>query len=247
MKTRLAIVFGAALALLAPSHARAQDVAPDAGAKEWLAQPAHGAPAAIGSRSEGPSTLRMAGLLLVVGALGGAAVYMKRKRSQVAERHGSPELAVVSTAPLGPKSHLVLASVSGRLILLGVSDTSVRKLAWIKGDTKPQATDADGNAGADRPFSKVLREILDEPDGPRRVAEPPAPEKASDKQPTIEPRRSLLVPDTAARMYSDASFRRESPATAARTSPSAPSERRSVPTTDLEGQVLGLARARKRR
>jgi flagellar biogenesis protein FliO len=247
MKTRFALVLGAALALLTSSHALAQDGAPDAGAKEWLAQPAPGAPAAVGSRPEGPSTLRMAALLLVVGALGGAAFYMKRKRSQVAERHGSPELAVVSTARLGPKSHLVLASVSGRLILLGVSDTSVRKLAWIKGNAKQQAADADGNAEADRPFSKVLRDILDEPDRPHRAAEPPAPEKAPDKQLTIEPRRSLLVPDTPARMYSDAAPRRETPAAAARTSASAAPERRSVPTTDLEGQVLGLARARKRR
>lgn len=227
--------------------AYAQDAAPDAGSKDWLAQPASSPPVAFTSKAEGPSTLRIVGLLAIVGGLGGAAVYMKRKRAQVAERHGSPELAVVSTARLGPKSHLVLASVSGRMILLGVSDTNVRKLAWITEKQQEGEKDTEVKPSQREPFSKVLREILDEVPEPAPAAEP-APARTREPAAATEPRRSLLTVDSAARMYSDAAPRKSSPAiTLSRPAASAPPEPRSVPTTDLEGQVLGLARARKSR
>jgi flagellar biogenesis protein FliO len=79
-----------------------------------------------------PSLGRMIGLLLVVGSLGGAALYLKRRgkvegtRAVVKQR-----LSVVSSTRIGPKAHAVVISVAGRQMLLGVTDSSVKRLAFI--------------------------------------------------------------------------------------------------------------------
>ena len=79
-----------------------------------------------------PSMGRMLGLLLVVGSLGGAALYLKRrgqaddKRPALAKR-----LSVLSSTRIGPKAHAVVISVAGRQMLLGVTDSSVKRLAFI--------------------------------------------------------------------------------------------------------------------
>lgn len=97
----------------------------------WLAK--RPAPkAAASGPSAVPSTGRMLGLLLVVGSLGGAALYLKRRGRADGKRPALPQrLAVLSSTRIGPKAHAVIVSVAGRQMLLGVTDSSVKRLAFI--------------------------------------------------------------------------------------------------------------------
>jgi flagellar biogenesis protein FliO len=97
----------------------------------WLAARPTPKPVASG-RSSIPSTGRMFGLLLVMGSLGGAVLYFKRRGRSEAKRAVSPQrLSVVSSTRIGPKAHAVVISVAGRMMLLGVTDSSVKRLAFI--------------------------------------------------------------------------------------------------------------------
>jgi flagellar biogenesis protein FliO len=124
----------AAAAPIIPAPAPvAVPAAPAASAKapSWLAT--RSAPKApVAGKSAMPSTGRMLGLLLVVGALGGAALYLKRRNR--GEAKGAPaqqRLMVLSSTRIGPKAHAVVISVAGRQMLLGVTDSSVKRLAFI--------------------------------------------------------------------------------------------------------------------
>ena len=194
------------------------------------------------------SPWRMAAMVALVGALGAAAFYMKRKREQLVVRHGSPELAIVSSARLGPKSQVVLASVSGRMILLGVTENSVQKLAWIDpvrsrregAPLRPSRAEEPATAPPARtePFSRVLRELLDEiPENPPPNREPEPVRQAPQRDSTPAVRRG----EAAVRPPVTPSLQPRSAATLP------PVSRSVVPATDLEGQVLGLTQARKAR
>jgi flagellar biogenesis protein FliO len=75
----------------------------------------------------------MIGLLLVLGTLGVAPLDFKRRgRGSETKRAPSPKkLSVVSSTRIGPKAHAVVISVAGRQMLLGVTDSSVKRLAFI--------------------------------------------------------------------------------------------------------------------
>jgi flagellar biogenesis protein FliO len=75
----------------------------------------------------------MIGLLLVLGTLGLATLYFKRRgRGAETKRPPSPKrLSVVSSTRIRPKAHAVVISVAGRQMLLGVTDSSVKRLAFI--------------------------------------------------------------------------------------------------------------------
>jgi flagellar biogenesis protein FliO len=75
----------------------------------------------------------MVGLLLVLGTLGAATLYFKRRGRGPEPKHTpSPKrLSVVSSTRIGPKAHAVVISVAGRQMLLGVTDSSVKRLAFI--------------------------------------------------------------------------------------------------------------------
>jgi len=97
----------------------------------WLATRQQPKVVATG-RSSMPSLGRMLGLLLVVGSLGGAALYLKRRGSNDGKRVALPKrLSVLSSTRIGPKAHAVVISVAGRQMLLGVTDSSVKRLAFI--------------------------------------------------------------------------------------------------------------------
>ncbi|HXK16457.1 MAG TPA: flagellar biosynthetic protein FliO, partial [Polyangiaceae bacterium] len=97
----------------------------------WLAARPQPKVAAAG-RSSTPSLGRMLGLLLVVGSLGGAALYLKRRgRSEDKGALAPKRLSVLSSTRIGPKAHAVVISVAGRQMLLGVTDSSVKRLAFI--------------------------------------------------------------------------------------------------------------------
>jgi flagellar biosynthetic protein FliO len=100
-------------------------------APSWLSSRA--APKApVAGRAGMPSLGRLIGLLLVVGSLGGAALYLKRRGTNAGKRPAAPKrLSVVSSTRIGPKAHAVVISVAGRQMLLGVTDSSVKRLAFI--------------------------------------------------------------------------------------------------------------------
>src|SRR6478752_4123499 len=97
----------------------------------WLAK--RPAPKAVATGTSAiPSTGRLFGLLLVMGSLGGAALYLKRRGRAASGRPAVPQrLAVLSSTRIGPKAHAVVISVAGRQMLLGVTDSSVKRLAFI--------------------------------------------------------------------------------------------------------------------
>jgi len=97
----------------------------------WLASRPTPKVAATG-RSSMPSLGRMLGLLLVVGSLGGGALYLKRRGQGDDKRAVVPKrLSVLSSTRIGPKAHAVVISVAGRQMLLGVTDSSVKRLAFV--------------------------------------------------------------------------------------------------------------------
>jgi flagellar biogenesis protein FliO len=99
----------------------------------WLAPRAPAKKVATG-RSAIPSFGRMLGLLLVLGTLGGATLYFKRRGGKNLTKRVVPtsRLSVVSSTRIGPKAHAVVISVNGRQMLLGVTDASVKRLAFIE-------------------------------------------------------------------------------------------------------------------
>jgi flagellar biogenesis protein FliO len=106
-------------------------VAAPASTPNWLAsRPAPKTP--VASRAAMPSLGRLLGLLLVVGSLGGAALYLKRRGAPNRRRPAAPKrLSVLSSTRIGPKAHAVVIAVAGRQMLLGVTDSSVKRLAFI--------------------------------------------------------------------------------------------------------------------
>lgn len=126
----LAALFGTCFALCALS-AHAEE-APDASLKSpsWLAPRSGVKP--VKAVAAGPTVGlgRSLGVLLLTSVLGGTALYLRSKKNRVPKARLS-QLRVVSSTKLGGRAQLVLAEVDGRKILLGVTDSSVRKLGWI--------------------------------------------------------------------------------------------------------------------
>jgi len=118
----------------APPAAAAAAPAGAASAKppSWLAPRSAPKPVASG-RSAIPSLGRLIGLLLVIGTLGGATLYYKRRGAKSVTKRVTPtsRLSVVSSTRIGPKAHAVVISVNGRQMLLGVTDATVKRLAFI--------------------------------------------------------------------------------------------------------------------
>jgi flagellar biogenesis protein FliO len=114
-----------------PVPAPAPAVAAPAKPPSWLASRPAPKPVATG-HSAIPSLGRMIGALLLLGTLGGATLYLKRRGKTDTKRAAAPKrLSVVSSTRIGPKAHAVVISVNGRQMLLGVTDSSVKRLAFI--------------------------------------------------------------------------------------------------------------------
>lgn len=124
--------------LLLSANAVAEE-APDASLtnRSWLAphqslKPSH----AAGGTTVGLG--RSLAVLAVTGVIGGTALYLRRRKSKPA-RASNPGLRVLSSTRVGNRAELVLAEVGGRRILLGVTDSAVRKLGWIEADEQEDA------------------------------------------------------------------------------------------------------------
>ncbi|HYJ09540.1 MAG TPA: flagellar biosynthetic protein FliO [Polyangiaceae bacterium] len=103
---------------------------PKPAASAWLAS--RPAPKPAAGKSALPGTGRMVGLVLVLGTLAVAALYLKKRNRGEVKRLAAPKrLSVLSSTRIGPKAHAVVISVNGRQMLLGVTDASVERLAFV--------------------------------------------------------------------------------------------------------------------
>ena len=238
-----AALFGACLALCAVgAHA---EEAPDASVQgpSWLAHssaPKIAHPAASGA-SLGLG--RSLGVLLLTSILGGTALYLRtRKNKPVKARLAT--LRVLGSTKLGGRAQLVLAEVAGRKILLGVTDSSVRKLGWME----PEAEEDELFADAPRP--RLVAAGVDLAARPARVAREPeaaAPAKRSFRDLLANAVGNIGRPaedsaaDTLAAETQD-TFTRSTPRAAARTEPmrKAVAKPGNPQMLDVEGQARGL-------
>jgi flagellar biogenesis protein FliO len=94
--------------------------------------------------------------VLLVGGLGFAAWRVKRRRSIGAVRPRDPlQIQVLGSARVGPKAQATVIEVSGRVLMLGVTEQSVRRIAWL---------DKGVRSGQNEPFS-----LFDSEPPPARV------------------------------------------------------------------------------
>jgi flagellar biogenesis protein FliO len=107
--------------------------APGEPQRAWLA-PA--TPPPVANADPGPSPWRALAVLLVVAAIGGGALYVQRAKGGGAiggllGNKGQGGLRVVDTVRVGPRAQLVVAEFGGRRFLIGVNDTSIRRVAYL--------------------------------------------------------------------------------------------------------------------
>lgn len=88
---------------------------------------------------------------VLLGGLAGAAVVLKMRRGGPAPWSPPAAVRVLTTTRLTPKASLLTAEVHGRVLLLGVTDSSVTELGWL-----------DGNPSAERSLQTGERELDDE-------------------------------------------------------------------------------------
>lgn len=154
----------AVVGILTPASSYAADD-PQA-PRPWLAQ--QPAPGASASAPGGGFGWR-AWLLLGVAAGGAAlAIHLKRKRVlrlRSVMDGADARLRVVDTTRVGPKAQLVVAQVGERLLLLGVTERSVRRIAWLgRNALGAERADAPRAATPARRFAESFREALGQDD-----------------------------------------------------------------------------------
>jgi flagellar biogenesis protein FliO len=194
----------------------------------WLASKPRATKAAATGEPALPSAGRLVGLLVVVGTLGGAAVYLKRRGKPQSLRSAAPRrLSVVSSTRIGPKAHAVVVSVAGRQMLLGVTDASVKRLAFLD---ELEADPAEERAPAARPVQSTarmaalaVRAAAADPQQSRSFAEVLKTAFQKREQPVASDAASILAAET-----SDVVSGRPA--------------RASVTMLDVEGQAQGLIR-----
>lgn len=193
----LAALFCSALSASASAQsANANPDAPDASAdntpRSWLAQRGARASSDSAAQSKPGATLSrtLLGLLLLAGVAGGA-FYVRRRRLTASVQTPAIKLEVLASTRISPKAHAVVASVGGRVMLLGVTDQSVRRLAWIspsrlKPRAEPKLDHTSDEAVADLPARSAR---IEQP-----VRLPASPPKAAAIAKTSEkPFRELLT------------------------------------------------------
>jgi flagellar biogenesis protein FliO len=92
------------------------------------------APAAVATGEPTRIPWRASLLIGVSAAVGAAAVWVRSRKGGLAKLTSSRELRVISSVRVGPKGHLVLAGIGDRALLLGVTDSAVRRIAWLPAD-----------------------------------------------------------------------------------------------------------------
>lgn len=202
-----------------------EPAAPEQG-RTWLKEEA----ATPVAPSSGNSGLSAVALVLLLG-LGGAALYFRQRRGQSKEVRVASSLRVLSQVRVGPKANLVTVAVSGRVLLLGVTETSVSNLGFVSdGDGAPDAAALDAGDNV-LPLQRGSVSV------PKKRFEQELEASLSRANWTANPEvASLLVDRSEDVVMATRSARAPSPA------PEAPKETRIA---RVEDQVLGLLRRRK--
>jgi hypothetical protein len=117
--------------------------------RPWLA-PSTPGPQPVAGAEAGPSPWRIFSVLFFVVLIGGAALYVKQAKGAGAMtaflgKPASSGLRVVDSARVGPRAQIVVAEFNGRRFLIGVNDTSIRRLAYL-GRSEPTRSFADSRA-----------------------------------------------------------------------------------------------------
>ncbi len=189
----------------------------ESGSRAWLSQ------RSPKSAMKEPSTgmgWRTALLILFLVALGGGALYLRTHRPASVKKR-IKHLEIVDTASVGPKAQAVVARVGGRLLLLGVTESNVQRLAWLdeeqegegdnvidfesralarRGASVPARAELEQASLEARPrrFRDILRSVIQrEPEigAPERPEEDAAVLLASEMQDVIKPRAARTVID----------------------------------------------------
>jgi flagellar biogenesis protein FliO len=136
------------------------------GQRNWLRQPRDSKPQATEETNDSGVSLTVLAFLLL-GGLGGGAIFMRLKRPGAKPWLPAAPVRVLSTTKVGPKATLVTADVYGRVMLLGVTESSVTELGWIDAASEHES----------------IRERDADDDVPVRRSEPPesiaAPSRAA--------------------------------------------------------------------
>jgi len=117
-------------------------------------------------------------VVVVLSGIGGALIWRKSRKSRLKVIPTKTHVRVVGGTLVGPKARAVVAEVGGRLILLGVTEQSVRKLAWLDNLAE---VDTDGERDAEQRFPSApaepeqRRSTLSRPTELRRK---PAPQRS---------------------------------------------------------------------
>ncbi len=157
----------ATVIVLAAAVAWADEPSPAPSVRPWLAQP----PAAPAPAAQSRPPWRPIAVFAAVAGLAGLAFYLRRRWQLRIGVNPQPRLRVLDTTRIGPKSLLVLTQVGGRTLLLGVTEQSVRRLAWIRPEdlaSKPIVSPAPQPAKAKEPppeapsFTRMLRGLMGE-------------------------------------------------------------------------------------
>ena len=160
MIRRIVVALALLVMTLTPWDARAQQGAP--AAKDWLRSDGHRQ-----TNSNVGSSRSSVGRVLVALALVGVGGYFAWRRTRRARQNPplvKTHIRVVGGTLVGPKARAVVADVGGRLILLGVTEQSVRKLAWLDASEDIDASDeSDDSERLARPANEHQ---------PQRKAEP---------------------------------------------------------------------------
>jgi flagellar biogenesis protein FliO len=138
-------------------------VASTSPARPWLRAAGKPMRAAIAPAPEVASPWRALGVLFVLATLGGAAFVARKKRvTHPCLPESATRVRVLSSARIGPKANAVVAEVGGRVLLLGVTDTSVARLAWLDRDTArtPAAAGAGRRIDEPAPEPRIQRPML---------------------------------------------------------------------------------------
>lgn len=168
MKAWMLIAALAVAVLPSPVYAQAAD-APDASdaPRAWLSQRGQ-APLGNDRAGGSPSGARALLGLVAMAALAGGVMFWRKKRDRaVKTEQAGLMLEVLASTRLGPKAQAVVARVGKKVVLLGVTEHSVQKLAWLDGRklTAPAAALPEPAAPVEpRPqapgFAQVIRDVL---------------------------------------------------------------------------------------
>lgn len=103
-----------------------------AAGRAWLRDGAGASAAPANAQSSG-NAVRLSALAVVTALLVGGVVVLKRRRgtARVVKRS---DLRVVTGARVGRKAEIVVVQVSGRQLLLGVTEAHVNAIAWLDND-----------------------------------------------------------------------------------------------------------------